>query len=511
MSVDFHPCSLAPRGRKPGRWALGLCASFIATIFVAAPSFGQPPLSPPKVIVIRPAAEPVPALKYRLTYEAPEQVAGNAVVFYHRALELYLHRRANEKKPGESVEDRISDWLKLPNRDFPRDQAKEALQDARNFLNEVELGTKREDCNWEFTHRDEGFALLLQDIQDTRSLARFVALQIRLEVVEGRVDQAIRWLRVGFVFARHVSNGNSAIQSLVGTAIGRMMMMEMEHLIQVPGAPNLCWAVAGLPRPFIDKDPAIMGERYMLEREIPGLREVDSDVWSLEKARAFTTTLQSFLGMLNHTWAAAMVNSNGLEVSETPSMDDWGKRVVMATMIARSYPEAKRSLIAEGRPAARVEAMPAIQAVTLYSMNLYVKSRDDLFKWLAMPYPLAYRGLEEAERRYSRMTSTSQLGIPFGAILPAMRAFLSASARSERHLSALEVIEAIRLYAASHSGKLPASLDEITEAPIMPDPATNKPFEYKLDGNTATLSAPAIPGESPSDYNTLRYQLKLEN
>jgi hypothetical protein len=50
----------------------------------------------------------------------------------------------------------------------------------------------------------------------------------------------------------------------------------------------------------------------------------------------------------------------------------------------------------------------------------------------------------------------------------------------------LRCVEAVRIYAAEHDGKLPARLDDV-RLPLPVDPATGKPFTYKLDGKTAHL------------------------
>ncbi len=70
-------------------------------------------------------------------------------------------------------------------------------------------------------------------------------------------------------------------------------------------------------------------------------------------------------------------------------------------------------------------------------------------------------------------------------------------------------IEAIRLYAANHNGSLPPSLEAITEAPVPIDPATGKFFDYKVDGSTATLTAPAPPRYESIPQYKIRYELKL--
>jgi hypothetical protein len=79
--------------------------------------------------------------------------------------------------------------------------------------------------------------------------------------------------------------------------------------------------------------------------------------------------------------------------------------------------------------------------------------------------------------------------------VPALSKVLSARARIEWQGAAWRCIEAVRLYAATH-GKLPASLGDIKEVPVPPDPVTGRPFEYTCDGTKATLTLTRRPGES---------------
>lgn len=69
---------------------------------------------------------------------------------------------------------------------------------------------------------------------------------------------------------------------------------------------------------------------------------------------------------------------------------------------------------------------------------------------------------------------------------------LDAQMRLDRRVAALRVVEAIRLYAASHDGKLPEELNQVTEVPVPEDPATGKPFEYRRDGAAAVLTMPDL-------------------
>jgi hypothetical protein len=209
----------------------------------------------------------VPALRYRLLPERRELVAGNAAIFYHRAIEMIqivkydlLSQAATSKKsPADlaNVGETVHRWIAGPLREMPREEVRKQLDLYRNALHEIELGAHREDCDWEFDRRSEGYSLLLPEIQETRTLARLVALQVRFEILEGRPESALHWLRTGFALSRHVTRGTTLIQSLVGAAITSLILDALEELIRAPGAPNLTWALATLPRPMVDLTPAL--------------------------------------------------------------------------------------------------------------------------------------------------------------------------------------------------------------------------------------------------------------
>jgi hypothetical protein len=62
---------------------------------------------------------------------------------------------------------------------------------------------------------------------------------------------------------------------------------------------------------------------------------------------------------------------------------------------------------------------------------------------------------------------------------------------------------------ASHD-ELPRSLSEITEVPIPRDALTDLDFEWRVDGNTATLQAPPLPADviEPSADSGRQYPLE---
>jgi hypothetical protein len=489
-------------------YLLGLAA---ATLHGTGQAQESPELPPPIVVKIRPAAAPVPALKYLLLPPRRELVPGNAAIFYHRAIEMEMQWRTySQRRPAgsprsagsPSVEERISEWVEGPLRNIPREELRTQLAAFKNALHEVELGARRESCDWELAQRDEGYSLLIEEIQQARLLARLVSLQARLEILDGHLDKAVYWLQVGFALSRHVANGPTLIQSLAGAAIAMTMAPAVEDLIQAPGAPSLYWAVANLPRPFLDLGPALAGEDHLLERQIPKLTELEKGIWTLEQARTFSQEIREELGTLTGLWGRS---SSGGGVHR---IADWGNQVAFTAMMARAYPEAKRFLIAQGMPPAEVEAMPIIQVVAIHSYRLYQQYRDEIFKWAGLPFFEAVKGVERSEQEQAKIWHASKAGLPLGELLPAIKSVFYVPVRVGRRLDAIQTIEAIRLFAAAHNGALPSRLDEITEAPVPFDPGTGKPFDYRLEGNTATLSAPPPMGAVDYPGNRLLYKLQ---
>ncbi|MHC4754033.1 MAG: hypothetical protein ACYTBP_02720 [Planctomycetota bacterium] len=77
-----------------------------------------------------------------------------------------------------------------------------------------------------------------------------------------------------------------------------------------------------------------------------------------------------------------------------------------------------------------------------------------------------------------------------------------------RHVTTLQCIEAIRIYAGSNQGKLPETLSEIKEVTAPDDPVTEKPFEYKRSGSEAVLKALAPESGRPED--AIHYKLTIK-
>jgi hypothetical protein len=96
----------------------------------------------------------------------------------------------------------------------------------------------------------------------------------------------------------------------------------------------------------------------------------------------------------------------------------------------------------------------------------------------------------------------------FAALLPQVLKARTAQGRLEQRIALLRHVEALRLYASDHDGRLPAKLSEAT-VPLPADPFTGKAFGYNLDGATAHLQGAASQGQEKSSTQALHYEITV--
>ena len=464
----------------------------LASLGAVEPVVSPPPGPKITTITLRPATEPHPALKYQLVPEKYGLIPGNAALFYHRAFIFLAQRNAGIAQspptaPGSHpflTSQEAYEWIDKPLADLPRDEIRLFLDRHHSVIEETKLGAKRDQCDWGLSGRDEGINLLLPEIQESRSLARLLSLQARLAIRDGRLDQAWDSIQAGYVLARHLGEGSGLIPGLVGISIGFQMNGCLELLQSSPGAPSLFWALADRPRPFIDLRDNFASDSHFIEQEFPALLELDKSVWSTDQARRLAESLQTKLFRYVDTLPGSTIAiPNGL----APDFC----RLGIAVYCAQIEAEARRSLIASGKPAAEVEAMPVVQAALLHVYHQTQDRRDAVFKWANVRSPVPRNrfqppSLSLAEKQANPLLAFfSALEYDFGP------AYL-ASIRLDRQLDALQVVEAIRLDATRHEGRLPASLAAIADLPVPLDPATGQPFDYRVEGDTAIISAPNL-------------------
>jgi hypothetical protein len=146
----------------------------------------------------------------------------------------------------------------------------------------------------------------------------------------------------------------------------------------------------------------------------------------------------------------------------------------------------------------RLEMMSDDELIARGLTGQYREMRDDFFTACYLPWREARPQFAAAEARLRAIKSGPL--VVFAQLQPSFQRCLDAEINLDRRVAALRCVEAVRLHAASHGGKLPESLSQITEVPVPDDPATGKPFEYALDGAAAVLKAPPAPLKTPPAF-----------
>jgi c-di-GMP-binding flagellar brake protein YcgR len=80
--------------------------------------------------------------------------------------------------------------------------------------------------------------------------------------------------------------------------------------------------------------------------------------------------------------------------------------------------------------------------------------------------------------------------------------------RANTRLNALQCLEAIRHYAATHEGQLPEALSDISDVEIPKDLMSGKAFEYHRTTTGATLQS-AIP-EGGNERDAVHYEIVVK-
>jgi hypothetical protein len=465
-----------------------------------------------RALTVSAAPAPVPALKYRLYPLSTDRKEGNAVPLYLR----FAHERSDARK--KLLREKPSEWNKLPLDKLPLADVKNFLDDYRYNLKQLDLGARRKTADWSYAF-DAGdpIGMLLPDAQEMRIHAPILVLKARVEIAEGRFDDAVRTLETGFSFSQQVGDGPFLINSLVGIACASLFAECLTDMIERSGTPNLYWALAAMPRPLIDLRKANEFEQKMLELQFPDLADLDqpqsAEGWNRSSLKGdgrqilFLAQQRSVEG-----WNTALVNVRK-EIERLSKLDKDFKRTKPGNAVtdpASKSPDLPiaRKYLAEvaGIKLDALNAMPPAEVLLRYLSSFYHELRDDVFKAGYLPFPQRLSMIDEANKRLKAAPDTEAAWLA-RLMLPAIRHVQLAEVRLPRRLAILQAIEALRMYAGAHDGALPEKLSEVKVVPVPNDPGTGKPFDYQRDRNTATLIS-RIPGEVPGQ-TAMRYRVTV--
>jgi hypothetical protein len=461
-----------------------------STLVMMAPSARAEGDTPPKPadpakarqLVLSPAAAPIPSLKYRLLPSVSELQPGDAAP-------LYLRIRHDLRVGPYVFGEKGQPMLDTPFDKFPRKEARELVDGWKSRYRQIEFGARRETCNWNYSlreQRENAISILLPDAQDMREWGRLVALKARVEIADGRLDDAAHTLETGIAFGKHVGSGPFLINYRVGQAIVGLMLNEVEEFISQPGSPNLYWALTTLPRPLVDYRGAIEVEQGIVEGMVPELTDLDSPRSEVEWKARLMRLHSRLLGLSKQVGADDSNLTKELAAMEGMAFEQVRERML---------PDARRFVDEPSNKSVKAGKIGDDQAIVLLIAHRYRTLQDAVFQNAYLPYAEMAARSPRAEALLAAAKSQDPASAVLAALLPPLLPnALRASALGERRVAALRVIEALRLHLGTH-GQLPGRLGDLIDVPVPVDPATGQPFHYGLEGGKATLSAPAIDGK----------------
>ena len=250
----------AGAGKTADAWMKAAGKSLVPTVFIVgrdgkiawigAPKDLDEPLArvaagtwhrgaPDKEFVVAPAAAPMPALRIALLIRDPERTPGDAAP-------IYLRLGAESAKGGlRQAARKVIEWLRRPLRDFPASEAKAFLDQWSPQLEQIELASKRRSCDWNYPIAEQSEKITTIQLVDTFEMVAWstlLALKARLEIAEGRPEEALRTIATGLAFGQHLAGAPFLLHPLAGAAACQMMLDRIDELITLPEAPNLYWA-----------------------------------------------------------------------------------------------------------------------------------------------------------------------------------------------------------------------------------------------------------------------------
>jgi hypothetical protein len=489
-----HQGADAPRSPFGARWLRAAAASILLLALVAAgapaqvqviESQGDSHLTRYR-LTVEAAAEPNPPLKYELMPGYWERRPGNAAPFYYRAL---LMQTQLPKESSKQYDEYQQQWTKGALNDASKAELRKWLSAYDAQVGEqLRTAVYRETCDFDHRVQDldgmKAIAFLLPECQQVRSLARMLRVKARLDIADGRLDEAVETLRMGFQLVHDVGQQRFLVSQLVGIACASINLESLPELMAAPRAPNLYWAIAALPRPLVDMNRGLQYERGLAVQMFPFLKDAETAVRSPEEWQRILLT------------AARQFQELG---GSGPQAPEWQGNLAVTGVMLKAYPQAKRRLIAAGFEPKRVEAMPVGQVVAIQTARVTRYAYEEMLKWSLLPYEQSLARTRESEEKLRREKilerdlDFSQGSLPLAQLLlPALGAVRHAEARLERDLAGLQAVEAIRWHAAANAGRLPAKWEDVSVVPVPLNPVTGRAFPYRVENSVAILDLPAV-------------------
>ena len=477
-------------------------------------------------LTISPAAEPIPALKYELMPRFADQTPGNAADIYQQAFAM-MAQVVEKHKPHDpnlvsQFENNLYELQKAPLTDENKILFTQTLDAVQDVLDLIEQGSHCEICDWQIPLRSNDVKRTFLN-KFTRRVGMALAVKAHFQIENKQFGQAIETLKTGLTYSHHIACSGETFGMIVAIDISRMMLAQVEFLINSPDCPNLYWALSNLPVPFIDRQTALRYERDKLYIMFPVLRQIEKQKLTEKDASNLFLTLAITSMNRDNDYKSKPFRENEEQI-----------------IIQKLYRPAVSFLKDQGYSEQQIMSYAPVHAILIHQLHDLDNILDSFYKWSAKPGQQAYQGSETAfenlqvkqkpmhnileDRNFGQLWLNmmddfgtlqfdperhQSLAHFITAELMGIGRFHQLTTRVNQKIAALQCVEAIRIHAAEHN-ILPPTLEDITSVPVPIDPMTHSKFLYQLDNGIAILTSSANPISEYPDY-LLRYEIKLRN
>jgi hypothetical protein len=330
----------------------------------------------------------------------------------------------------------------------------------------------------------DGADSLLPELGPLQTLAEALHARCRIEMAEHRFAGAIRSAATMIALARHLSEYPAVAANLLGLSIADRAMASVEEMVQQPDCPNLYWAMTDLPRPLVELRKGLRGDCARMAAEMESIRS-DAPMTAEQLEGAISRLSGRIAFQREQTGQAPRSLRSALSV-----------RVGEPKAVLR----ARHRLVEAGCAWYVAAFLSATQVVLLDGKRDYEIRRDERLKLLSVPLwkDAAVAGGEVNPSTESLLAD----------LLPRVAECRPSQGRLDQRVALLRQVEALRLFAAAHDGRLPAGLTEIG-VPAPDDPFTGKPFVYELSGARALLRCSSRTGAADTDADAVSYEVGI--
>ncbi len=471
---------------------------------LASPSLAQPAPEPKdgKITIpftMHPEGVKKPLSRYYLTPRYIDMQPGNKVPTLMKAFmeqDLFFAREQSEKRQK---------WNALPLDKLPLEEIRSCgaigglayrtdpdalFQSYGRPLGDVDEAARQLTADWQiwFHLRADGMGTLLPEVQRIRELANVLKVRMRYEIRQGEFDKAIYSAQTFHGMATTFEAHPTLIGLLVGLAIEHQNLDAIEEMIQQPGCPNLYWSLTEFPAEVLNNRLASGAERLI----------ADSLFRPLQEAKGPLSETELYAQMKKFDVIPSLVGGEKplLKYSLDAPIRSTDRKKVAA---------AKALLVETGMNSKLVDRFSDLQLIIMADIKQYEIFVDATMIANFLPYPEAIKHVKDVEERLKKEgTRIAQL------LMPSNRGILDSLVRARQRVAYLRTLEAIRLYAHEHEGKLPATLSDIT-VPLPSNPVTGKPFAYSLKNGVARLESVASPDSKSDPRMNRSYEIRIKN